>query len=81
MTGPVYVPVSDEVMRTGRLECYLPKPVSDLEFRYPDCPVCDDGGSMVYDDSWYCENCSHNWDKDGRHGEYIGETCDPEALG
>jgi tRNA(Ile2) C34 agmatinyltransferase TiaS len=47
--------------------------IPDLVFEYPDCSVCDDGGSMSFDgDSFSCEDCGRSWDRDGRNGELDG---------
>lgn len=47
----------------------------DLEFRYPDCPLCckevgGDGGGF------WCENCGTTWSRDGQDGEWN----DPDAA-
>lgn len=54
--------------------CRYPQPIPEVEFRAPECPVCDDGQKLDYDAGWYCTKCSHQWNIDGLDGEYIGET-------
>lgn len=43
--------------------------VPDLEFAYPDCTVCEDGGEVSYDAGYYCLKCGTCWDSDGRKGQ------------
>lgn len=44
--------------------------IPDLEFTYPDCTACPDGGNTSYDgDAWWCESCDAAWDANGTNGE------------
>lgn len=54
----------------GEIWCLFPERVPDLEFRYPECPVCDDGTELSHDAGWYCETCGHGWYSDGTRGAY-----------
>ncbi len=45
------------------------KDVPDLEFPWPPCSVCHDGGDMDYDgDTWWCCSCGCRWNKTGYNG-------------
>ena len=44
--------------------------VPDLEFDFPACSWCEDGGTMSHDgDGFYCVACQCNWSNDGRNGK------------
>ena len=50
------------------------EPPPDLQFSYPDCTVCDDGGAMDYDESWCCRTCGTTWSRNGAEGEWDSDV-------
>lgn len=51
----------------------LPTPaIPDLEFRCPDCPLCDAETSAM-DGCFDCESCGMSWRLDGTHGYRMNE--------
>ena len=49
--------------------------IPDLDFPWPSCPICSDGGEMHYDDTWYCASCGASWDSAGRSDTITCEEC------
>jgi len=44
--------------------------VQDLDWLYPPCTVCDDGGEMEGDGvNIWCRDCGATWDEDGTNGQ------------
>jgi hypothetical protein len=56
----------------GQFATVRPAP-PDLEFRCPDCPMCDKE-TGTDGDSFVCEGCEAHWSMDGRRGEWFDAT-------
>lgn len=64
MSEPDYRPTDEP------FECWAPERIPNVDFPWPQCPVCDDGTELGHDDDWWCSKCYHAWHTDGTRGVY-----------